>query len=373
MSSKIIFMTNNHASAEGTVSTFSSENSQFPFSNTTNDFRASYWKPYGNFTIDNTNNKFYFYFSVGAPNVTLTITNASYESAYNLALEITSKLSAYVFDATCTYNYTTGKFTFSGNASYKILLSNQTNSAWDTLGFVGTNDLNLNQTATEVRVHTTEWVHYDMGYNAIVTFGALIGPRTKLWNISDSAVLTLQGNNINDFASPPFSITMQRTVDGHMGFSTLNEENSSYRYWKIIIMDRDNLDFQNAAISYIYLGDYLTLENGNINKGFTFRPVDLSTRDETESGVLYSNQKAKYYVFDQLTMGFFANEDRAAIEQLSYDMGIHTPFFMSIDPELKISSTLDELTKFGVFESMPSFSHVANDLWTCSFSFREII
>ena len=304
MSSKIRFMANNHATAQGTTTTFSSENNQFPFTNTTNDFRASYWKPYGNFSIDNTNNKFYFYFSVGAPNVTLTITNANYASAYDLAAEITTKLSAYVFDATCSYSYTTGKFTFSGNTGYKILLSNQTNAVWDTIGFLGTTDLTLNQTAAAVRIHTTEWVHYDMGYNATVTFGALIGPRTKLWNISDSSVVTLEGNNIDDFTSPPFSITIQRTVDGHMGFSALSDNDSSYRYWKLTIMDRDNVDFLNATISYIYLGDYLTLENGNINKGFAFRPVDLSTRDETESGVLYSNQKAKYYVFDQLTLGF---------------------------------------------------------------------
>ena len=59
------------------------------------------------------------------------------------------------------------------------------------------------------------------------------------------------------------------------------------------------------------------------------------------------------------------------MEQLFFDYGTFTPFFISIDPELCISNDLYDLTKYVTFQDSPTFVHIKGELFSMSISFRE--
>lgn len=371
---RIRFMGNNHLAGEGTIYTYSSQQSAHPFTNAINSFRGKLWKPSGNFTVTTANQKLYVEY-LGTP-VTVTLTPTDYDTAgdfvngLNIALD-----GAGCPNIEFSYSYATGKFSVDGiSINDKVILSNRTNAVWDTLGFTTTTDTIINTPliASQARSMTSEVINIDFGYNALCRFFAIISPLSAPYPLSSSSVVTLKANNINDFTSPPFSVTISRCDGGHIrSFDEYTDNELSYRYWQIEINDKLNITL--PSISYIYLGDYVTVSSGNINNGFTLKLVDPSIVDVSESGVKYFDVKPKYYQINNCTVGFLESADRENLMQFFSDVGISTPFFISLDPQLVGSSTVDQLTKFVMFDDTPDFKHIAKDVYTMSFSLSEVV
>jgi len=202
------YMTNNLVPG-ASYRTFSSENATYPFTNVIHNNRGKYWSPGGSFLIDSTNN--IIYFNDGA-NQSATITAARYTTGAALATEIQTQMNAVSSSWVVSYNTSQNKFNFARTGTAVLRMSQQTNAIWDTIGFVGTTDktIGFNLLSDELRNHTDEFVRIDLGVQTEVKFIGFIGPANEVFSLSQSATITIEGNNVDVWTAPPFSEALLR-------------------------------------------------------------------------------------------------------------------------------------------------------------------
>jgi hypothetical protein len=363
------FAENNFAELISASIEYSSQLSAFPFSNCINRFRSKLWKPSGNFTITDLNNKIYI--NDGA-NKTITLTNGNYSTPVLLASHIQTQLNS--TSSNWVVSYVTGTYKFSithtGNATLRF--SQTTNSTWDTLGYLGTSDVvGTSFLADDQRNHTSEYCIFDMGYQADITFFAVIGPLQYIFPISTTATITLKANNLNQWDTVPLSITLDRSDAGIFKFLD-DVIDSRFRFWRFEYEDRRNPNGpEGTSIGHIYIGDYLTLANRNIEVGFNKHLIDPSETKESENGAVYFDRRTKYGTFSNLTLQYLERADKDMLEDLFNRLGIYTPFYISLDPTLSISDTYGEFTKYVTFSTAPDFTHIIFDKFNMQMDFRE--
>ncbi len=370
---RIRFSDNNLAAATGAAVTVSSALSGFPASNLTDSYRFKTWKTGGNFTIGSTNNTLYIN---DGTNRTITLTSASYTYT-TLAAHVQTQLNASSSAWTCTYSTTTGKFTIGRSAGTKTLrLTQTTNAAWDTLGISGASDVDAASATLVRRNHTSEYIDIDLGSAALApTFCALIGPLGETFSVSTSATVTLKANTSASFTSAPYSVTL--TPDTHGIYQFLDTEagtSTTYRYWRLEITDRENtVGPTGFKMGHLYLGDYTTIERRNVASGFSKTLVDSAEASESQGGALYFQSGLKYTTYEGVTLSYLDASDRRTLEQLFYDLGVSTPFYVSFDPTLLVSTSASEFTRYVVFSQPPNLTHIKSDIYTVSLSFREVM
>ena len=370
---RIRFCENNQAELITSSIAYSSQLSAFPFSNSINRFRSRVWKHSGHFLIDSSNNKIFI--DDGSPK-TITLSDGPYTTPDLLATHIQTKLNASSTNWTVQYDTLTGDYRFkiSHTGTATLCFSQTSNAVWDTLGYTLTSDTaGTTFMAQEQRNHTEEYAIFDLGWNAPVTFISIIGPLNETFTISNNATVKLQGSNLNQWTSPPFEITLDVTDKGIMRFLD-DYSDTSYRYFKISIVDKLNpLGPEGISIGHIYIGDYITLNQYNVSNGIDVQDFDPSTVVESESGVLHFDTRTKYGKFSNLSIGVIERDDRINLMNMYERIGKVTPFYISLDPTNQISDDIFELTKYVVFDDQPKFKHIISDLYSMSFSTREVI
>lgn len=364
---RIRFCDNNFIT-ESNIIDYSSSDIFFPYTNCAKQERTKLWKPTGNFEITTANNKLYI--NDGADKI-VTIPAGQYESPSILAQQIQTQLNTVSSDFTVTYS-ASFKFVISRSSAFILSLSNTTNSIGPTIGFTSTLDIiGTTATANVVSIHTSEYLLFDFGYSRSVDFASIIGPIDEVFSLSSTAVVTIKGDNINDFSSPAFTKTIPILDSGAMCF--IDDADSAFRYWKLEIVDSTNNNGPALSIGHIYLGDYRTLTSRNLENGFTMDYVDNSKSTEGETGILYFDQKPKYKTFSSMTLGYLERDDRKQIMAMFEALGLSNCLYVSLDPTGCFSDSLDEFTAYCLFSKEPSFRHIIRDIFSVSVEFREAV
>ena len=370
---RIRFMANNLVSLTVNAFTFSSETVGFEAINALNSFRSQTWQPSGHFEISATNNQIYINDGVDK---TISLTVASYATPALMASHLQTKLNTTSSGWTVSYDSAGGtyKFTISNSGSVTLKLTSTTNSVWDDIGFTGSIDLTgTSFTATEQRNHTSEYLTFDLGYQAPIDFLGVIGAISSAFKISTSATVTLKGNNLDDFDSPPFTTSVSITPNGIFTFFD-NTDDNRYRFWRLEIEDKFNPEGPTALqLGNVYMGSYETFTARNVGKSFSMINFDPSEISESESGVIFADERSKYRILE--SMPFFALDQtsRETIEELFEDVGITKAFYVSVDPQTRITSDIEDLTIFGLFVQSPKFDHVVNGLFSTNLKIREVV
>jgi hypothetical protein len=364
---RIRFMNNNFGELITPSVDFSSELSSFPVVNVTNKFRSKVWKPSGYFKITaDSNDKLYI--NDGADK-TVTITAGEYTTPGALATQIQTDLNTASSNWTVTYDdvtTTTYKFTISNTGSVDLRFSQTTSSIWDDIGFTGTVDTTgTTFEADEQRNHMYEYVRFDLGYNAEMTFFAAIAPLDEVFSIPESAsTIKLMANNLDIWDSPPLTITLDRTDNGIFKFMD-DLDDTAYRYWRFEFVDKFNPSGPSAtSLGHIYIGDYITLTERNISKGYTRQYTDPSIVSTSVSGARYFDQKTKYQTWGNGSIQYVNKDDRLTLEQMFHDFGKTIPFYVSFDPTTCFTDNVDELTKYVFFRNEPLLTQVRNNTYT---------
>lgn len=373
---RIRFGDNNFAALISASIEKSSELSAFPVTNAVNSFRSKVWKPSGYFEIDSTNQELYIN---DGSNKTVSITTGEYTTPSALATQIQTDLNAASSNWTVSYDDTTTptyKFTISNSGSVTLRFSQTTNAIWSTLGYLGSSDETGTSFEADQQVnHTLEYATFDLGYNAEITFFAAISPLNEVFSLSESAsTIKLMGNNINEWSSPPLTITLTRSDNGIFHFFD-DTADSSYRYWRFEYVDAQNADGPNGvSFGHIYLGDYTTITQRNYNAKFGKVYVDPSSVSESENGARYFDTKTKYLNISGGNINFLEASERRTLEQLFHDFGTTTPLYVSLDPRTCATASIDELTKYVYFAKEPTFAHHRADIYSMTgLEFRESV
>ena len=366
-------MENNLAELATAAITYSSQLTGFPFSNAINKFRSKVAKFSGQFELTDDNRGIYF---TDGTDKAIQFDAGSYKTPESLCTEIQTKLNASTSDWAVTYDRAgeTYKFKIENVRDVKLKFSISAGTIWDTLGFTGSSDITAKiHIADEQRNHTSEYAVFDLGYNAPITFLGCIGPLDETFSVSDSAIVKLMGNNLNDFDTPALSVTLDITTDGIFSFIDLIYSDTGYRYWKFEIIDKYNpAGPECLSIGHIYLGDHVDFET-KVDAGFGSSQVDPSSITESESGALYFDSKQKYSVFDGTSLSNLARSEKDKFKKLFNKVGKITPFYVSLDHDNDVSTTINEFTKYVVFQREPKLRHIIRDIFSVSLGFREVL
>lgn len=370
---RIRFMTNNMADVQSSSLNKSSELSNFPASNAIDSFRSKVWVPSGYFKVT-TGVDDSLYINDGAPK-TVTITAGTYQTPALLAAQIQTDLNAVSANWTVAYDSAgeTYKFTISNTGSVTLVLSNSGTAIWDKLGFTLVVDqVGTSFTAQRQRNHDEEFLKVDMGAISQVDFIGVISPLGSVFPISKNAVIKIQANNMDDFTAPPLDITLTTLPGGIMRYFD-DIADSNFRFWRFSYVDREDPEGpESVSLAQFYLGTFTTIENRNVVRGFGKELVDPSDTEESESGALYFDKKTTYIRMKSLAIQHLDRSDKDALNQMYFNLGKTTPFYISLDPKLELTDSLDELTKYVTFEGLET-QHVANDIFTMNFQVREAI
>jgi hypothetical protein len=331
--------------------TASSSDTNFPVSNLARFFRSQVWRSNatGNFVIDSTNNKLNFKESGGGSELTATLTSGTYTST-TLAAEIKARMEdAGAETYTVSQSAITGTWTIATGGVYLALLrssgTDTASSVWGVIGFGTLADStgSLTYTGANIALHTEEWVVIDLQTTEeIDSFAMVFNPiASEGIKFSDDAVIKLQANASDSWASPAVDVTLS-TDPNYDVITYFFTSDQSYRYWRIKIVDPKN------AYLYVEIGKLLLAKATQLTQmpefGFKFKVNDQSKISKTPYGHRYADiyPSLRQLQFDYKAMVL---ADLETLYQIYARVGNMVPMGFALDP----TETLFDKDQFFIY------------------------
>jgi hypothetical protein len=343
----------------------------FPASNVVSMNRGNLWVTSGHFKITSIVNDS-IYLTIGVSQFNLSLTPGSYTGT-TLAAHIQSKIqTATGLAITCTY-LSEWKFHFESVVTgFKLVLSNQTAAIWNDIGFTGTVDITVPQYGEvdgEIRIHTHEYVYFDLGYAMDISFFALMPQRNYSNMLTVGATINVSASNVNDISTAPLSVNVGSGVEGIYYFLETGTP-ISYRYVWITIVDPANPFGPNLVFSQLFLGAYVGFPNRTVDANFTIQEVDRALRTESQAGGLYFERYGRHKRYSNLKFSNMTRVETTAVQQLYYDIGKSNNFYLSLDSG-GFNGDVEQFTNIGVFENDPTITAKQANYFDANFEFRS--
>ena len=340
--------------------TASSSNPNFPVSNLSKYTRAKVWRSSGFFSINSSNNKIDF--NDGTGSVTATITTGNYTTT-SLAAEIKTRLdTAGSLTHTVSYSSSTGKWTISvASGTFSILWLTGTNnltSIGTTIGFsiLADSSAALSYVGSKIAIHTEESVTIDLKTSESIDSIAILFDPNDGCNFSNSAVITLQASQTQNWTNPALS----QVLSLDLNFNSITHffaASSEYRYWRLKIVDPSNANlYVELPLIYLSLATQLTQQP---EIGISSSLVDQTNVQVNEYGNTYSD----IYPIRK-SFGFnYAHLSESDIQtmQLIYDkVGSFAPICVSLDS----TATVFDKDRFFLYGNFASKFTIENSFYS---------
>jgi len=356
--------------------TVSSEDSEFPDSNLYDQsIRGKVWRSAGYFVITSANKGIVF--NIGAGDVTANIAEASYTNITTfLAAVVTALNAAAAGTYTATQNATTKKIVLTKSAgTFSLLWTDAGSTAADVLGFdTGADDTGaLTYTADVVRIHTEEWIKWDLGASSNPDIFIAIGKKSQAIKISESATLKLQGNSSDSWASPLYEQTLTYDELAIMDIKTSGDEglhSSALRYWRLSIIDKANSNGY-VELSNVYLGEYYAPSQGVPQFPISWSGIDYSSKNRFQSGAQSAIRRNRSEGF---SVKWFAltNTEKEQFDSFNLDVGDSKPLYLVMDPDAVFSSSQNYSVRYVKFNQPMSMSLDLPGKWSSDWSLEEM-
>ena len=352
----------------------SSENSDFPAENFFNfQRRSKVFRTEGYFNVTSSNNTIIFK-EGAAIALTATITVGEYTSISSFLTAVKTALDAAgVSTYTVTQDSLRTKITSNGvggDGRFELILTNGSFTAYDLLGFDNSTDRTsaLTYTADYIRIHTNEYIQFDLGISTNPDAFLLIGAKNKAMQISPTATIKLQANHTNNFNSPPFSVDIDYDDEVLAVLDDAGIGDDSYRYWQFSVIDETN-PAGYIEVGAIFLGNYW---NPQRTPQFPLRTsnIDRTVTVFSESGQSFSDLKEKTKVHSIRYIGL----TKANIEEfwnIWEKYGTGKPFFISMDTSEAFSTDYRRRIVFVKIDDEPSENLISANNFELTFTVRE--
>lgn len=364
------------------VRTVSSEDAEFPASNLYDQsIRGRVWRSAGCFEITSANKGIVFYETAATP-LTASIAEATYTNISDFLVAVKAALDA-AGDSTytVTQNSTSKKIVIASNHSggggiFSLIWTNVGSTAADVLGFdTATNDTgSFSYTADEIRIHTSEWLKWDMGASSNPDIFIAIGKKNLAIGLSETAVIKLQGNTTDVWTSPQYEATLSYDevaiyITKASGDSGLHA--SALRYWRLSIVDRSN-SVGYIELSNVYLGEYYTPTRGRPQFPFSVRSVDFSSDTQFQSGAksYLRRQRSQTFNFDWEGL---TTAEKEQFDSFSQDLGTSKNFYIVFDPEAVFSTSINYAIRYVRFGSALDAGLKLPGVWDSGWSLDEAL
>lgn len=235
------------------------------------------------------------------------------------------------------------------------------------------NCLDVASRATFYRPGTNTFtIEIDMLSNVNCSLMALMGRANTPIVWSESAEITVKGNNLNQFTgNEPFSRLATVTDTGVFAYLDTDDspEGQQFRYWRIEINDEYNPEV--IDINYLFLGEAFTF-NHNINKGFSINVDDQTLKNRADSGRIFTRQRPQLRRLDSLGVSFLDYDTSKDLLDFVTRQGAFRPFLVSIDPTEKCFDY--EFSHYiCFFERLPVATHIKTNVFSVNFSLVESV
>lgn len=348
---------------------YSSQQTNFPATNIFDlQRRAKVWRTNGCWEITSSNNVIKF--AEGGGTLTATIAESTYTSTTSFLAAVKAALEAAgALTYTVTHSSTTFKITIAATGTFSVDWEDPASTAADVLGFAFDDSGGATYTADLARLHTSEWIKFDLGMSSNPEAVALIGQRGGPIKISPTATVRLQGNATDVWSSPAYDevLTYHEYAIGKFNAGGLHTE--ALRYWRIKIIDQQNT-YGYVEISNIYLGPMLAPDRGAVQFPLKDRWEDNTVTIAAESGHIISNRRPKTKVFGVEWFGLTV-ADKEELDDLFESHGLHKPFFIHLDPSGAFSSESLRHLKFVRFTGEPDTTLESPGNFSAGWTVRE--
>jgi len=358
----------------------SSEDSDFLSSNLYDDLpRSLTWRSAGYFEVDSSNKVIRFEETTSTP-LTATIAESNYASDADFFAAVKSALeTAGASTYTVERDSTTKKIKITSDGSggggiLNLLWTDGSTTAADLLGFDDSADDSsaLTYTADNIRIHTSDWIKWDLGASSNPDVFVAIGKRSTGVNISTSATITLEGNTTDNWTSPQYSQSVSFDESALVTLKAATDDGlhtSALRYWRLTIVDKANANGF-VELAGLYLGEYYSPASGKAQFPFNIDTKDYSKLSRTDKGVVYATRNERVETFG-INWRFLTTTEKEQFDIIYKDVGQSKPFYVIPDSETEFSSDVNYLTKYVRFSGDPSISLEKPNLWAASWRVAE--
>ena len=209
-----------------------------------------------------------------------------------------------------------------------------------------------------------EWIKVDLATAKAVKVVVLLDHTLT----SGDSLIYVQGNATDSWGAPSFSeaMTYNATTLKHYLSST-----QTFRWWRIIFTK--SAAGETRDIGRVFLGPYDEMARAPKQPdGLDISTEDLSETSRALGGQTFSEIKSSY---DVVNLGFppMLDAQMELLKTLASTCGIHTPFFIDIDPSNEPYDLFyyGKLTKLIGRSVVYRSSTAANTLWTADMEFTE--
>jgi hypothetical protein len=227
----------------------------------------------------------------------------------------------------------------------------------------------LTYTADTLNLHDYEFMKWDMGTAVNPKAFIISGLRNTAFKISSTATVKLQGSTTDSWTSPEYEYTLTYNEFGMSVFGLTGLHTSALRYWRLYISDPTNI-YGYVEISNIYLGDVVVTSQGAVQFPLNTSLQEIGQRTLSRSGVALFDKIQVTEVID-FEWALLNKTDKDTLEDFVRDVGMSTPFFVALDPNEVFSGELERHVRYVRFDSGPSFSLIAPNVFSSSWTLRE--
>jgi hypothetical protein len=353
----------------------SSEQAAFPIENAYNSRRRSkVWRSSGYWKIKAENNGIAF--SEGGPTLYASITVQAYNSTALFMAGLKAALEAAganTYTVTQNSNY---RFNISSSGgTFSLITTDPLFTSAEILGFDDSVDYTgaTQYTADLLRIHTSEWVLWDMGIASNPNAFALIQQRNKAIDLTETALITLKGNHTNppDWDAPVYEAVIP--YDDEVIAKVTTEASGvlatqALRYWRLEITDQNPLGYISAGA--FFLGLTYVPTGGCAVFPLDDDLVDLTQTIRSEGGQSFSDilPKTEDYNF---SFNMLNKDDVEEIKEYWDRFGTGVPFFILLDSVNAFSSSINRQLKFVKFLNEPKFKYFSPGKWSMTVNLRE--
>lgn len=229
----------------------------------------------------------------------------------------------------------------------------------------------LTYEADLVRIHSSEWVLWDMGGPVNPTGLIAVSDRNTPLNISPNATIKIQGNHTNNFSAPAVDLTVNYSdyVLHRLDAAGLADNTYGYRYWRFSIVDADN-SLGYVELGILFLGRHAVTTRGCPGFPFTSGEIDLSEVQYSESGQAQAGSRPQTEDF-ALNWGGLNTESKELLENVWKAYGLRSSFFVAMDEQEVFSSDNAHYVRLVKFQDVPKKTLITKGVWAMTWNLRE--
>jgi hypothetical protein len=235
------------------------------------------------------------------------------------------------------------------------------------LGFPATDKTGSNTyTGSTIAIHTKESVVFDFQTTEEVNSAVVLWPKEDGIRLSTSAVIKVEANATNTWASPAVSQTL--TIDDtFMTASHFFSTDQSYRYWRVTIQDPTNANLF-VELGVVWLGT--SVDFNEAENGFKFSLKDESNIAKTEYGHKYVDEYPLTALLE-FNYSYVQYANVAVLDQAFRSNGARLPVIAVLDETATVFDK-DHFLVYGQFNPSFTLNHVSYDLFSGACKIEEL-